>query len=62
MRDAPAEMDEAKVEVFAYGGMRAEPGFEVAVGALPIGPLGSDGAHGGAFGARIVDVERLQDK
>lgn len=49
-------------EFFLDGGAGAEPGFEVAIGSLPVGPVGGDGAHGAGFGAKIVNVIWLQNE
>ena len=62
MRNAPTEMNEVEEESFSCRWMWTEPNLEVAVRTLPVGPFGGDGAHGGADGARVVDIERLQDK
>lgn len=46
-------------EFFGESGTRAEPGFEIAVGSLPVGPAGTRRFDGASFGAEIINVEWL---
>lgn len=62
MREAPAEMDEVEKSKLGERWIRTEPGLEVAVGSLPVLPTCGGFFHGAGLGARIVNVERFEDK
>ena len=42
--------------------MRAEPGFEVFVGGLPVAPNDRGFFDGATFGAVVVNIEWLEDE
>ena len=60
--NAPAEVNDAKPELFAKSGAGAEPGFEVMVGGLPISPDDGGLIDGASSGAKVVNVERFENK
>ena len=57
--DTPAEVDKVEPEFLAWFWMRAEPGFEIIIGGLPVLPFDSSLVDGATGGAVVVNVERL---